>query len=232
MWPKGAPLNDKILFYKLPQVFQSMYTMDLGTRKFNDKRPVVNEPEPWNASGGLHASPRNEWRNVTGLELPGKILVWEEETDVGAPATVPKVRWKFPTGTKAYDVLIKDDHIFEIRVHEKLEDSWDDGTIYRPKGLKGEKQSWTWAFNEFDARSTTYTGVIGSEFEPTRDLILDPDFYPSGYKGIGLGCNKCHNKVGESTSYANARRGDDGRFTWHPFDANGNIDYRWPITRR
>ena len=62
----------------------------------------------------------------------------------------------------------------------------------------------------------------------------DGDFTPPKYVGAGMSCNACHSRVGQlydvpGQIYREARRGDDGRFSWHPFNRNGEIDSRWPV---
>ena len=37
---------------------------------------------------------------------------------------------------------------------------------------------------------------------------------------------------GQRTGYGAAIRGNDGRFTWHPWAADGTLDKRWPIVER
>src|SRR6516165_7472617 len=81
MMPKGVPIGKNLKFYKLPQVYQKMYTMNNGRSKFNDITPFT-DVDPWRASGGMHHVDEKEWRNVTGLDLPGKIAYWQEDTDV------------------------------------------------------------------------------------------------------------------------------------------------------
>jgi hypothetical protein len=247
LMPEGVPIGKNLKFYKLRQVYQKMYTMNNGRSKFNDITPFT-DVDPWRASGGMHHVDRKEWRNVTGLDLPGKIAYWQEDTDVRAFALVPKWRWQFPTGTLAYDVLlrVKDgkEHIFEVRVHEKRESDWDEGTIYRPKAStdKAERNTWSWEFSSVDlkASSVTYTTKIDrkAKFVPTRTVVIDDgDFTPPNYVGTGMSCNTCHSRVGElydvpGQIYREARRGDDGRFSWHPFGESGEIDQRWPLSAK
>lgn len=244
LMPKGVPVGKNLKFYRLDPVYQKMYTMNNGRSKFNDITPI-DDAHPWKVSGGMHHVDQKEWRNVTGLDLPGPIVYWQEDTDVRAFSLVPKWRWQFPKGTLAYDVLlrIKDgkEHVFEVRVHEKREDDWDDGTIYRPevKDDKAEKYAWTWAFPSegLEASATTYTAKIDpkANFVPTRKLVIDDgDFTPPNYAGTGMSCNACHSRVGQlydvpGRIYREARRGDDGRFSWHPFSTGGGIDQRWPL---
>lgn len=245
--PKGVPVGKNLKFYKLRSVYQKMYTMNNGQSRINEITPI-DDVDPWRVSGGMHHVEQKEWRNVTGLDLPGKIEYWQEDTDVRAFALVPKWRWQFPKGTLAYDILlrVKDgkEHIFEVRIQEKLADGWDDGAIYRPKVSieKAERNTWTWeiASEGLKGASATYTTKIDakSAFVPTRTLAIDDgDFTPPGYVGTGMSCNSCHSRVGQlydvpGRIYREARRGDDGRFSWHPFSDSGGIDDRWPLKAR
>ncbi|MSQ94206.1 MAG: hypothetical protein EXR98_06580 [Gemmataceae bacterium] len=245
LMPKGVPLGKNLKFYYSAPVYQNMFTMNNGRSKFNVITPIT-DVDPWRVSGGMHHVDKKDWRNVTGLDLPGPIVYWQEDTDVRAFALVPKWRWQFPTGTLAYDVLlrVKDgkEHIFEVRVQEKRETDWDDGTIYRPKAStdKADRYSWTWDFSGSDLKggsSITYQGKIDpkARFVPTRTLVTDGgNFTPPNYVGTGMSCNTCHSGVGElydtpGRIYREARRGDDGRFSWHPFTDGGDIDERWPL---
>jgi hypothetical protein len=245
--PKGVPITPNLKFYRAQSVYQKMFTMNNGTAKFNVITPYEEE-HPWRASGGMHHVDPSAWRNVTGLDLPGKIIVWREDTDVRAFSLVPKWRWQFPTGTLAYDVLLRikngKEHIFEVRVHEKKETEWDNGTIYRPEVAidKAERNTWTWNLpgTELTGEAVTYTTRIDpkAKFVATRKLAIDNgDFTPKNYVGAGMSCNACHSRVGEiydvpGQIYRQARRGDDGRFSWHPFSDDGGIDQRWPLDLR
>ncbi len=245
--PKGVPISKNLKFYHCSPVYQNMYTMNGGRSRINEITPTI-DVVPWRDSGGLHHIDRKEWRNVTGLDLPGKISYWQENTDVRAFSLVPKWRWQFPKGTLAYDVLlrVKDgkEHVFEVRVHEKRDEDWDEGTIYRPQVSteNAEQSKWTWQFPSegLQGSSITYSRKIDpkAKFAATRTLVIDDgDFTPPGYAGAGMSCNACHSRVGQlydvpGRIYRESRRGDDGRFSWHPFDSNGNIDGRWPLTRK
>ncbi len=247
MMPKGVPIGKNLKFYKLDPVYQHMYTMNGGRSKFNVITPI-NDMDPWRVSGGMHQVDKKDWRNITGLDLPGKIVYWQEDTDVRAFSLVPKWRWQFPKGTLAYDVLlrVKDgkEHIFEVRVQEKMEDGWDEGTTYRPDVSidKAERNTWTWDFSGagLQASAVSYTAKIDpkAKFVANRKLAIDDgNFTPPNYVGAGMSCNGCHSRVGElydvpGRIYREARRGDDGRFSWHPFADSGEIDRRWPLQAR
>lgn len=244
MMPKGVPVGKNLKFYKCDSVYQNMYTMNGGRSKFNVITPVT-DVDPWRVSGGMHHVDAKEWRNVTGLDLPGKIVYWQEDTDVRAFSLVPKWRWQFPKGTLAYDVLIRlkdgKEHIFEVRVQQKRDDDWDEGTVYRPDVSidKAERHTWTWDFPKegLEASAISYTTKIDPKvsFTANRKLVIDDGkFTPPNYAGAGMSCNACHARVGQlydvpGRIYREARRGDDGRFSWHPFSESGEIDTRWPI---
>ena len=71
----------------------------------------------------------------------------------------------------------------------------------------------------------------------TKVLHKDAEAAPSGYTGLQQSCASCHDHAAEVVSvpgriYMRARWGDDGRFSWRPFDESGNLDARWPIERR
>jgi hypothetical protein len=239
--PFGVPVSQNLMFYKLPQKYQQLDQMYNTPR--NILLPALNEEHPWMVSGGMHfATKGQDWDNATAFDIPEneKIEVWSELTYAGAPNLVPKTRWKFPDGTLAYDVLLnKRGKVFEVRVHEKVNGEWDGGTVYRPKvernGLFKKRKDWS--FRDFSA-SATYFEVPeikeeDVEFAPTRAVMNDGGhFIPQNYFGTGVSCNTCHSKVGVRLGYGPARRGDDGRFSWHPFDDSGRIDSRWPIVRR
>ena len=70
----------------------------------------------------------------------------------------------------------------------------------------------------------------------TKILHKDQEAVPSGYTGLQQSCASCHDHTAEIVAipgtYHLVRWGDDGRFSWRPFDESGNLDARWPIERR
>ena len=70
----------------------------------------------------------------------------------------------------------------------------------------------------------------------TEIVHKDADVVPVGYTGLRQSCSSCHDHAAEVVSvpgriYLRSRWGDDGRFSWRPFDESGSLDYRWPIER-
>ena len=241
--PKGVPVPANLRFYKLPQKWQSLYTMN-GGQPHRDILPVTNEEDPWRFSGGMTNVDRRDWYNVTGLSLPTgqRILVWEEWQDVGAFGPVPKIRWRFPDGTLAYDILFNrpdgsevSERIFEVRIHRKRGDGWDGGTRYAPEvEEEQEGTTWQWSFPSvgIECRQTVRPAIFAARPAFTQTKSVHEGFAPQGYLGAGTACNVCHDRVGERTGYAAGRRGDDGRFSWHPWNERNEIDARWPLDRR
>jgi hypothetical protein len=256
LMPEGVPVSERLKFYRLSQVYQSR--VELNGAPTLTIRPVSQHIKPWSTSGGMHHVPTSEWRNVTGLDVPEgkKILVWIEHHNGYALAPlVPRYYWQFPVGTVAYDVLIRRgevERVFEVRTQERTKDGWSDSTAYRPDVEIPEQkpQGWKWSFvNEFmgesgftfnrttPARTEVFSvpPIEGEvKFISRKEVINDGgNLIPKDYAGTGMSCMACHNSqvVGAATGYGEALRGNDGRFSWHPFNAAGKIDDRWLIER-
>ena len=258
MLPEGVPFSDTAKFYKLPQVFQAMDAVGAQgevprTRLLFVDNDVVEHP--WKVSGGMHFVDTRHWRNATALDLGDKkIETWHEQVDAGAPVRTWKRFWKFPEGALAYDVLIRkwpldEERVFEVRIHERLKDGWGNARTFRPDvPAVGEKKPWTWEFNPTlvfanltESRVNIKARAEVTHVEPIlraakfvdRKEVLNDDGYliPPDYAGAGASCAACHSKnlVGQRTGYGTSIRGGDGRFTWHPWDTNGNLDRRWPL---
>jgi hypothetical protein len=205
----------------------------------------------------MHFVPSDQWRNVTALDLQGKkILTWREPQDAGAPVLVDKRLWQFPEGTLAYDILVRrwplgEERVFEVRIHERLKDGWGNARTFRPDiPAEGDRKQWTWSFNptlvfanltESRVSIKAQAEVIHVEpilkpvrFVDRREVLNDDYLIPKDYAGAGASCTACHSKnlVGQRTGYGTAVRGGDGRFTWHPWTPEGNLDRRWPLVER
>ena len=251
--PEGVPIPSTLKFYRLLQVYQSLYF--LNGHEQRDIVPATDQKDPWRVSGGMHWTPAVQWRNATGLALPAgsRIQVYGEYVDAGAPGPVQKIMWRFPTGTVAYDVLIRrgsPERVFEVRTHARLKSGWGNAQKYRPAvaiPVMAPTERWEWSFTStlfqngfqvpFTIAAATSLKVVppippGVRFEHRDDLPHDMgSLIPKDYIGTGTSCASCHNNtvVGHRTGYGTAVRGGDGRFTWHPFLPNGNLDGRWPL---
>lgn len=249
--PEGVPFGEDAKFYSLPQVYQELIFLN-GSPSWR-VLPVTNKIHPWAVSGGMHWANPADWRNSVALELPKgqKVSWWVEQTDAGAPGPVPKVRWQFPVGTVAYDVLIRrraySERVFEVRIHRKLRDGWSAGETWRPQVDYRKSKSWQHdSWHTIDTISTGRTVfptryfwhnveriLDGTPFVRTSQVAIDRGWMvPANYYGAGARCNECHQHVGKRTGYGEALRGDDGRFSWHPFLSDGRMDGRWPMARR
>ena len=250
--PDGVPFSGRAKLYKIRQVYQSLYSVSGKERR--DIVAVTAEDHPWKVSGGMHWTDSSEWRNATALDIPdgAKIVVWGQRIDAGAFVPVQKVFWQFPVGTIAYDVLIRrvdPERVFEVRTHERTRGGWANAHTYRPDVStdQSEKKTWRWQFSNnvifgsfqqsvtIDAASRVKLVPpipVGVKFVPRDDIPHDGGYLvPKDYVGTGTSCASCHSNslVGHRTGYGTAIRGGDGRFSWHPFDDSGGIDWRWPV---
>jgi hypothetical protein len=268
LWPEGVEFPDTLKFYSLPKASQRIATTnDRPSRGFHLLRrgeQNINLEFPYVTSGGMDQAEVGAWRNVTGLAIPegGKIKVWAQRTPIlnsfGSYQQEEMLFWKFPSGTQAYDVLIRknddgSEHIFTIRVRERDDKGWDSGLSYFPSVEVGETQSYVTAGN------TRTRDVIGVEkvvykvaevkpldrkrylFKPRNTAISDDGhFFPKGFKGTGLSCTQCHVKgmMNEASPYAGpALRGQDSVFSFFPTRVDSidtdyytpRIDHRWPL---
>lgn len=258
MLPDGVPFSDTARVYKLPQVFQSRFSYDfvepvLKIIAVDDKKTE----HPWKVSGGMHFVPTDQWRNITALDLGGKkIVTWREPQDAAAGVLVDKRIWKFPEGAIAYDILVRrwplgEERVFEVRIHERLKDGWGNAQTYRPDvPADGQVRFRTWEFNptlvfanltesrvniKASAKIVHVAPILGQvKFVDRKEVLNDDYLIPKDYAGAGASCTACHsrNLVGQRTGYGTAVRGGDGRFTWHPWGADGGLDRRWPLEEK
>lgn len=121
IWPKAVPFGN-LKFYDLPRRYQRLYTMNNGRFLGRDITDLEDHSALLALSGGMERL--HGWKSVKGLDIPGKVRVWEELTDVRAFASVPRWRWSFPNGTVAADVLFFDGKIFEVRTQRKTDEGW------------------------------------------------------------------------------------------------------------
>ncbi len=107
---------------------------------------------------------------------------------------------------------------------------------------------WRWKFPEgtvaadvlFNRRGRIFTIRTQTKSDDewmTKVLFNDEKEYPEGYAGLQQSCTSCHSKVAvlrtvPGHDYLHATWGDDGRYSWRPFDESGNLDTRWPIEQK
>lgn len=105
---------------------------------------------------------------------------------------------------------------------------------------------WRWKFPEGTVAFDVLFGPDDRVFEvrtqtkadgewETKVSYRDGDASPPNYHGAGKACASCHNLAATVTPipgriYRHARWGDDGRFSWRPFDESNQVDHRWPVS--
>lgn len=221
----------------------------------------VNREFPYRGSGGLDWAKPGTWRNATGLLIPDgkKINVWEGPkvvtTSSGSKQSELALHWSFPDGTQMFDVLIRknadgSEHIFTIRKREKLSNGkWTDGVSFFPDvqttkeslyATAGTKRTRVIGVEKVSYRVASVAPISGKpKFIESRIAMEDGGhFFPPGFLGAGISCNKCHvaSMANEEAPYSGPMlRGMDSVFSWHPIDVRTmgqdkpGIDHRWPI---
>ena len=103
---------------------------------------------------------------------------------------------------------------------------------------------WRWTFPQGTVAYDVLFNEDGEIFE-ARTQTKDDDRWatkvykelaaaPTGYSGAGKACASCHNQTAQIVGvpgriYLHATWGDDSRFSWRPYNENGNLDRRWPL---
>jgi hypothetical protein len=241
----------------------------------------INREFPYTTSGGMDYAEPGTWRNVTGLAIPEgkKIEAWRQFKPLHNGSNYQDesaLFWQFPKGTEVFDVLIRknkdgSEHIFTVRKRTKVEDSkWDDGSSFFPD-VDGEEQKQMLVSDSprtrrllgsalgFRFRQVPKIETAKVKFKETDPRLAMTDgghFFPPGFKGTPVSCNKCHSipsldnqkgrgeLSGEIAAYGGPMlRGMDSVYSWYPTradllavssnDANPPavtpIDYRWPV---
>lgn len=67
-------------------------------------------------------------------------------------------------------------------------------------------------------------------------VFKDESARPKGYAGLNQSCASCHDTAATihevpGRIYLRVRWGDDGRFSWRPFNDNGTLDESWPLQK-
>lgn len=274
LWPAGVPFPPGLKFYALPPAYQQLKILDsrdylafhtLDQDRTPEGKPLGNTLPVWRSPGGLAWSDKRQWRNAVALAIPdGKAIeVWTEKLPVPmASRHLPGLRWAFPDGTVAVDMLIRkgeQERCFEVRVREKIDGRWDDGTAYRPFGevptfVDAERSDYEvdlsaakplrvgkTRFAVWDAGPLSLPR--SHRFRPSTVVVRDGgDLIPHDYIGPGLSCRKCHEPAGSVQDYASALRGGDTVLTWYPAKVSSVsrgvigsapvLDDRWPIRRK
>jgi hypothetical protein len=210
LWPNGVSIPKGLKFYRLTPAYQNLVVMNgRDYRAFHSANQDRNNSLPiWLTPGGLTFSDRREWRNAVGLAIPeGSAIEWWLESIAvpNAPRDLPALRWSFPNGTIAVDMLTHagedGERCFELRTREKHDGTWDAGIAYRPftsvADLADAKRSdyvmdvsGTSALNVSEVRYTVWdvgrvtstprrrfvpSQLVPNRFAPSRVVVRDED---------------------------------------------------------
>jgi len=268
LWEQtGVPWVEGMRFYKVKRVSQQLsiinsehvhgiYDAETDVRSiFSGALPNTNKKTIWAAPGGLSWSPRNQWRNATGVMLPGKVQVWRELTKVtnstGSTQDNARLAWAFPEGTIFCDLLIRthegQEWPFELRLREKRNGEWE-ATAFRPYADESELPAGSrkreYAVSSIDkkipARDLAAWIVpdplpqVGRGFKASRLAMSagdrDDAFVPRHYIGNTTACVNCHSRAGESEGYDGvAAPGSDQAISFHPFKLDTLNTNRFPV---
>jgi hypothetical protein len=237
-------------------IYASEYVHETtNLKRQHEVLPNPFDKDLWATPGGLTWAPKEEWRNAFAAYFPGTIDVTRDwisvKTELGKQNNTI-IRWKFPEGTIFADLLVRRDagkeFPFELRVRQKKDGEWE-STAYRPWGDDDELPPGTAvknaAFKINDAVTETRDAATfrlpegtmpTKQFKPATRQFHGA-FYPKDYWGNLASCVSCHNRAGESGSYASVNApGNDGNISWHPYslrtlntDRPPEFDQRWPI---
>ena len=251
----GVEMPRGMKFYSVTPAFQHVarggsgqptYLLCSANYPIMGNAPNVNLLSLWRSPGGLNASPKAQWRSAKAVFLPSKINVFRGSLTMPGAGELPVWRWTYPDGTIFADMLIRVqadvEFPFELRIREKANGKWDDGTAYRPFASvddlpKGSRKA-TWVVKSDRDERLDLLGVqqleataweipaidpvsVRGKFKPSRVVVTAKDgtgFAPHGYSGNMVSCNKCHQLAGKASAYASTFRGDDGVLSFHPFD--------------
>ena len=202
----------------------------------------VNMLPLWRRPGGLNAVPRKHWRNATAVYLPGPLKVWKGDITMPGAGTLPMWKWEYPDGTIFADLLIRkygeEEWPFELRLREKKDGKWDDGTAYRPFTGKPDGDKTEWTIPSLPGENIASLGVDRlratawrlrervdklkwAVFSPSTTIVTghdDNDSIPPGFAGNPVRCIQCHKHAGTSQAYASVIRGNDSVFSFQPFE--------------
>lgn len=205
MWPKGVEFPSGLLFYDLPRRYQSLFTMNNGRSRLN----VPTELE--DGSLGFHANDGS----FTDLQVSGGM------------AHIPASGWNsvkglaVPTG-KLIRIWSEDADVRAFAEVPRWRWTFPVGTVAVDALFSGGMA--------FEIR-TQVKGVDGWE---TKIIYKNASAVPDGFRGAGQSCASCHNMPARIVDvpgriYRHVVWGDDGRFSWRPFNEDGTIDRRWPL---
>ena len=199
-WPKKLAFPKNLKFYDLAPRYQSLTTSGNGRNKHNTITPVDD---------------------FDGRLVDAHLLV------SGGMANIDRSTWHSVKGMDLPDdakirVWQEDSEVRAFALVPRFRWKFPQDTVAYDVLFAGD--------SIFEIRTQTKSG---DDWE-TKVSYKDASIAPNGYHGAGRACASCHNSAGEIVGvpgkiYLRVRWGDDGRFSWRPFDEAGKIDRRWPI---
>jgi hypothetical protein len=199
MWPNGVAWNPNVKWYNLSPVYQSLTTMNNGRTKVNTPTSIYDR----DTMSGDGAE----------LTVSGGLAGHRFRSIKGIDFAGKKVIvWQEATDVRAFALV------------PRWRWQFQQGTVAYDFLLNGHGQP-------FELRSQTK----GSGYEWETDILFkDVSARPAGYEGLKQSCVSCHGRTAAVLDvpgkiYRRTRWGDDGRFSWRPFDESANLDRRWPI---
>ncbi len=177
-WPEGIPFIKGLVRYSPAQYTQEIAVTDNRDRISKVHRSRIDDQHKWGQPGGMFGV--KGWKSTLYKYIPEGGQQWVGNIAVWSGSNFQMNRgWKraYPNGTIFVDVLSKDGVIFEKRIREKQNGSWEQyvsfkNTAARPSGYNGLKQRCAFCHNDRDGPGT---GGYATGLVPGGDLtISDP----------------------------------------------------------
>jgi hypothetical protein len=206
-WPAGLDFIKErglILFDErsMPRLYQ---VTDEGWRIVRaDDNISANNEDPWLMPGGVQPGSVKKFGFIQ-LSTDNPMLWWHGRK---ADGTFDGIRWRYGRDTRVGELLVVTD---ERR---------GDHTVMVRTRRKRSLQPNDWSVQEYSP-----TGTLDSVFAPMRGADRDGRLVPRGFRPLAIDnqtCSRCHRDAGTITREGGERRwrlrGDDGIFSFHPFD--------------
>jgi hypothetical protein len=207
-WPAGLNFIKRqglILFDEgsMPRLYQ---ITDEGWRILRaDDNTSANNEDPWFMPGGVRPGSIKKFGFIQ-LSKDNPMLWWHGQK---ADGTFDGIHWRYGRDTRVGELLVVTD------------ERGSDHTVMVRTRRKCSLQSNDWSVQEYSP-----TGTLDAAFMPMRGADRDGRLVPRGFQPLDIDnqtCSRCHRDAGTVVREGGERRwrlrGDDGIFSFHPFDA-------------